>query len=149
MSQLGRGNKKPKTVSGARFAPAPRHSDGPVRPPHTVPTSGSPADTREHDDQRVGQREPVHVSPDLCQVWEIGQDGESKSVWIADCKLMLLDHGTGMLRVPREPYYMTGAGAYECAEGLRTCPTGASPPRSTLDSVIVAAAISYDRKRAD
>ena len=41
-----------------------------------------------------------------------------------------------MLQVPR-------------AEGLRACPTGASPPRRTLDSVIVAAAISYDRRRAD
>jgi hypothetical protein len=50
MSQLGRGKKKPKKVSGARFAPATRHSDGPARPPHTVPTSGFPADTREHDE---------------------------------------------------------------------------------------------------
>jgi len=29
------------------------------------------------------------------------------------------------------------------------CPTGASPPRRTLRSVSVAAAISYDRRRAD
>jgi hypothetical protein len=35
-------------------------------------------------------------------------------------------------------------GPHEYAEGLRACPTGAWPPRRTLDSVIVAAAISYD-----
>src|SRR5687767_4413086 len=35
------------------------------------------------------------------------------------------------------------------AEGLRSSPTGASPPRRTLVPVIVAAAISYDRRRAD
>jgi hypothetical protein len=40
-------------------------------------------------------------------------------------------------------------GPHEWAEGLRACPTGGSPPRRTLDSVIVAAAISYDRRRAD
>jgi hypothetical protein len=40
-------------------------------------------------------------------------------------------------------------GPHERAEGFRACPTGASPPRRTLGSVIVAAAISYDRSRAD
>jgi hypothetical protein len=40
-------------------------------------------------------------------------------------------------------------GSHERAEGLRVCPTGASPPRRTLGAVIVAAAISYDRRRAD
>ena len=40
-------------------------------------------------------------------------------------------------------------GPHECAKGFRACPTGAWPQRRALGSVIVAAAISYDRKRAD
>jgi hypothetical protein len=44
---------------------------------------------------------------------------------------------------------MRGDSLQECAEGLRASPTGASLGPGTLGSVIVAAAISYERRRAD
>ena len=70
------------------------------------------------------------------------------------------DKGLGDVILGAIPYWKTlledraghqrrRGGPHERAEGLRACPTGASPPRRTLGPVIVAAAISYDRRRAD
>lgn len=39
MVQLGRGMKKPKTVAGAPFPPAQKHTDGPDHPRRDVPTA--------------------------------------------------------------------------------------------------------------
>jgi transposase-like zinc-binding protein len=57
--------------------------------------------------------------------------------------------GRDSLLEDRAGHQRRRGGPHERAEGLRACPTGASPPRRTLDSVIVAAAISYDRRRAE
>jgi hypothetical protein len=59
------------------------------------------------------------------------------------------DPGRDSLLKDRAGLQRQRGGPQERAEGLRACPTGASPPRGTLDAVIVAAAISYDRRRAD
>jgi len=47
---LDEGAKEPRTVRGAPYPPATRHSDGPERPRRHVPSADPQPDTDEEDD---------------------------------------------------------------------------------------------------
>jgi hypothetical protein len=70
--------------------------------------------------------------------------GDGVGAWI--------DRGISLYRAVRGPHAegrIREDSLQECAEGPRASPTGASLAPGTFGSVMNAAAISYDRRRAD